>query len=109
MKYAITSETDSIAGKIDRFFARAPFFAVYNAVNDDLTFIPNPYLSMPERAGPAVANMLSSLGVERIVSGEFGEKVKITLDSLSIAMIILNPDIFSVSEVIEIIKSNKKK
>ncbi|MDD2437270.1 MAG: NifB/NifX family molybdenum-iron cluster-binding protein [Massilibacteroides sp.] len=86
MKIAITSEGDTLSSNIDQRFGRCSFFAVYDTQTDKTTFSPNPARNAPEGAGPAAVQFIASQKVEKVVSGEFGGKIKTLLDSLHIEM-----------------------
>lgn len=89
MKVAITSSGDSFDSTIDSRFGRCSFFVVYDTESKASEFIPNPNKNASEGAGPASVQLLAAKNVEKIVSGEFGMKIKSLLDSLRIQMIII--------------------
>ena len=89
MKVAITSSGDSFESTIDSRFGRCSFFVVYDTESKSSEFIPNPNKNAAEGAGPASVQLLAEKKVEKIVSGEFGMKIKSLLDSLKIQMIII--------------------
>ncbi len=105
MKVAITSSGNSLESKLDQRFGRCGFFVIYDTETRGMEFIPNPNKDSQEGAGPASVQLVASRNVEKIVSGEFGIKIKSLLDSLKIQMIILKQPEKSISEIIEMLNN----
>ncbi|HUX94850.1 MAG TPA: NifB/NifX family molybdenum-iron cluster-binding protein [Bacteroidales bacterium] len=105
MKIAITSSGNSLESKLDQRFGRCGFFVIYDTETRGVEFIPNPNKDAQEGAGPASVQLVASRNVEKIVSGEFGIKIKSLLDSLKIQMIILKQPEKSISEIIEMLNN----
>ena len=103
MKIAITSTGNSPESKLDSRFGRCSFFVIYDTVSHSTEFIPNPYNENIEEAGLASVRLISSRGVEKVVSGEFGTKVKSLFDSLKIKLIILKDTEKRISAIIELL------
>lgn len=103
MKIAITSTGNSLESKLDQRFGRCGFFVIYDTETRGVEFIPNPNKEAQEGAGPASVQLVASRNVGKIVSGEFGIKIKSLLDSLKIQMIILKQPEKSISEIIEML------
>ena len=72
-----------------------------------MEFIPNPNRSAMEGAGPASVQLVASRGVEKVISGEFGAKVKAIFDSLKIQLIIINDTEMKISRIIEMVSPKK--
>ncbi|NHB69722.1 NifB/NifX family molybdenum-iron cluster-binding protein [Perlabentimonas gracilis] len=89
MKVAITSTGDSLDSKLDERFGRCSFFVVYDTESKSTEFIPNPNKEAENGAGPASVQVVASRNVSKIVSGEFGMKIKSLVDSLQIQMIVV--------------------
>jgi predicted Fe-Mo cluster-binding NifX family protein len=89
MKVAITSTGDSLDSKLDERFGRCSFFVVYDTESKSTEFIPNPNKEAENGAGPASVQVVASRNVSKIVSGEFGIKIKSLVDSLQIQMIVV--------------------
>ncbi|MDX9848550.1 MAG: NifB/NifX family molybdenum-iron cluster-binding protein [Tenuifilaceae bacterium] len=89
MKIAITSTGDSLDSKLDERFGRCSFFVVYDTESKSTEFIPNPNKEAENGAGPASVQVIASRNVSKIVSGEFGMKIKSLVDSLKIQMIVV--------------------
>lgn len=105
MKIAITSTGNNLESKLDQRFGRCGFFVIYDTETRGIEFIPNPNKDIEEGAGPASVQLVASRNVQKIVSGEFGIKIKSLLDSLKIQMIILKQPEKSISEIIEILSN----
>ncbi|MDY0254648.1 MAG: NifB/NifX family molybdenum-iron cluster-binding protein [Tenuifilaceae bacterium] len=89
MKIAITSTGDSLDSKLDERFGRCSYFVVYDTESKSTEFIPNPNKEAENGAGPASVQVIASRNVSKIVSGEFGMKIKSLVDSLQIQMIVV--------------------
>ena len=104
MKVAITSTGNSVESKIDPRFGRCAYFVIYDTETKDSEFIENPNKNASNGAGPASVQLVADKGAQKIVSGEFGMKIKSILDSLSIQMIVMKDHQKSVQNIIDIIK-----
>ena len=92
MIVAITSTGNTIESSIDPRFGRCAFFVLYDTESKEIFFHKNPYKEVEEAAGVSVVDWLSQFSCSKIVSGEFGSKIKHLLDEQQIQMIILkNP------------------
>lgn len=105
MKVAITSTGNSTDSKLDQRFGRCGFFVIYDTETRGMEFIPNANRDAQEGAGPASVQLIASRNVQKIVSGEFGIKIKSLLDSLKIQMIILKQPEKSINDIIEMINN----
>jgi len=103
MKVAITSTGKNIESKLDQRFGRCSFFVIYDTETKGMEFIPNPNKEAQEGAGPASVQLVASRDVKKIISGEFGIKIKSLLDSLKIQMIALKEPEKTINEVIEML------
>jgi predicted Fe-Mo cluster-binding NifX family protein len=103
MKVAITSTGNSPESKLDQRFGRCKFFAFHDTETGNLEFVANSNAESLDGAGPASVQFVAARGVEKIVSGEFGIKIKSLLDSLKIQMIILKDENKTVKEIIEML------
>ena len=103
MKVAITSTGNSLESTLDQRFGRCAFFVVYDTESKATEFIPNPNAEAESGAGPASVQLIASKGVKKIVSGEFGLKIKPILDSLKIQMIVLKEPEKKINEIIEML------
>lgn len=103
MKIAITSSGDSLHSKVDQRFGRCEYIVIYDTETGDIEIIPNSSRDATEGAGPASVQVVAARNVKKIISGEFGVKVKSLLDSLKIQMIILKDSEKTVRDVIEML------
>ena len=104
MKVAITATGNSPDAKLDSRFGRCSYFVIYDtekkAVED---FVLNPNKESESGAGPASAQFVVLKGVEKVVSGELGGKVKSIFESLQIETLILNEADKTIAEVIDLL------
>ena len=100
MKIAITSTGNSPESKLDSRFGRCSYFVVYDTETGSTEFIPNTNKENVEGAGPASVQLVASRGVKKVVSGEFGAKVKSIFDSLQIQLVVLNDTEKTIREII---------
>ncbi|HDP54145.1 MAG TPA: hypothetical protein ENN24_00410 [Bacteroidetes bacterium] len=103
MKIAITSTGNTLDSKIDERFGRCTYFVVYDTESKATEFIPNPNKEAENGAGPASVQLVASRNVEKIVSGEFGMKIKSLVDSLKIQMIVVKEQNKTVADIIEML------
>ncbi len=103
MKVAITSAGNSLESTIDERFGRCAYFVVYDTESTSVEFIPNPNKDAEEAAGPATVQIVASRNVSKVVSGEFGMKIKSLLDSLKIQMIVVKDPEKKISSIIEML------
>jgi predicted Fe-Mo cluster-binding NifX family protein len=103
MKVAITSAGNSPEAKLDSHFGRCSYFVVYDTDSQATEFIPNPYKENIEGAGQASVQLVASRGAEKVISGEFGAKVKSLFDSLKIKLIILKDPERKISDIIDLL------
>ena len=103
MRIAITSERNTPDSKLDSRFGRCAYLVIYDTETQSIEFIPNPNKDNIEGAGPATVNLVASKGATKVVSGEFGDKVKSIFDSLQIQLIILKDTKKSIADIIKLL------
>jgi len=103
MKVAITSSGNGPESLLDSRFGRCSYFVIFDTESLSTEFIPNPNKENIDGAGPASVQLVASRGVKKVVSGEFGSKVKALFDSLQIQLIVLNDIDKNISEVIKLL------
>jgi len=103
MKVAIASNGNTLDSSLDISFGRCSFFVIYNTENREMEFIPNPNKDKEEDAGSASVQLLAKRNASKIISGEFGLKIKPLLDSLKIQMIVLKNQKKSIRQIIELL------
>lgn len=69
---------------LDPRFGRAEAFLVLDEAGNILDRFVNPHRTADHGAGPAVAAWMRDLGVESVVSGEFGPKALSALEAMGI-------------------------
>lgn len=105
MKVAITSTGQSLESTLDQRFGRCTFFVIYDTETGGVEILPNPNKDAEDGAGPASVQMVASKEVQKIVSGEFGVKIKSLLDSLKIQMVVYKEPEKTVKSVIEMLNN----
>ena len=105
MKIAITSTGTTTQSKLDSRFGRCAHLAIYNTETKGVEFIENTNRESSEGAGPATAQLVASQGVSKVISGEFGGKVKSILETLKIEMVAMGGCDQTIDEIIETLKS----
>lgn len=86
MKIAISSEGMNGDSLLDSRFGRCTAFAIFDTESKEVKFLENPNKDVDEGAGPASVSFVANQGVKRIISGEFGFKIKGLLNDLGIEM-----------------------
>lgn len=108
MKYAIASKGYTLADAVDNRFGRCEYIVTYEPESRAMEFLPNPFREHDEGVGPMLVDLVHSKGVEKIVSGSFGIKIKSLLDSKRIQMIIPNKAGITVGDIIATIQLKEK-
>jgi predicted Fe-Mo cluster-binding NifX family protein len=103
MKIAITSTGNSTDSFLDSRFGRCSWFIIYDTELKSTEFIPNPNIDSIEGAGIASARLIASKGAEKVISGEFGAKVKGVFDSLNIKLIVIKEDNKQIKDIIKLL------
>lgn len=103
MKIAITSTGNSQESKIDSRFGRCSYFIIYDNETESTEYIPNPNKDAVEGAGPAAVQLVASKNVKKVISGEFGAKVKAIFDQLKIQLVVVSDQDKKISEIIEML------
>ena len=89
MKVAISSKGDTLDSEMDSRFGRCKFFAIYDSDDKSTLFIDNTAATLTEGAGPAALQSLTSQGVSKLVSGNFGVKIKTLSSDLNVQLIVM--------------------
>ena len=103
MKVAVTSIGNSLDSILDIHFGRCSYFVIYDTETHSTEFIPNPNKENIEGAGPASVKLIASKGAQKVVSGEYGVKVKSIFDSLKIQLVMLKDPGKKISEIIKLL------
>jgi predicted Fe-Mo cluster-binding NifX family protein len=105
MKIAITSDGNKPDSKLDSRFGRCSYFVLFDTESREMAFLPNPNKESAEGAGPASAQFVASKGVQKVISGEFGPKVKSIFESLQIQAVTMNETGKTISEIIVLLNN----
>ncbi|GAB1419458.1 NifB/NifX family molybdenum-iron cluster-binding protein [Bacteroidales bacterium] len=103
MKVAITSTGNSPDSMLDPRFGRCSWFVIYDTITGSIEFLPNPFRNEEENVAEKSINLVNCRKVEKIISGEYGEKNKLQLDSLNIQLIVLPNCQISIQEIINLL------
>jgi len=106
-KTVITSTGNGLSSIFDRRFGRAGWYCVFNEENGSVEFIENKHSDAGHGAGTRAAEKMVEIGVEKILSGDFGPKAKELLDRFQIQMVILKEEDITVGEILERLKRAK--
>ncbi|PTN09217.1 NifB/NifX family molybdenum-iron cluster-binding protein [Mangrovibacterium marinum] len=106
MKIAITATANNSKAKLDNRFGRCAYFAIYDTELQQTEYHENPAKASAEGAGPASVQFIASKGVNRIISGEFGGKVKDILNGLKIQMVIHGQPDSTIAEIVQQFSKN---
>ena len=93
MNIAITSIGDSLDSNLDTHFGRCAYFIFYDTESKEYEFCPNENEDADEKAGFAAAHLIKTKGVEKVISGIFGIKIKSLMNNAGIQMITFQKEI----------------
>ncbi len=108
MKYAVTSIGKSFESAIDRRFGRCAYIVTFETETKTIVSFPNPYKDKDEDVGPALVGLLHEKGVQKVISGSFGIRIKDLMDSKHIQMIIPKDGNLTVASVIDLIERRSR-
>lgn len=100
MKSAITSTGNNIESKLDLHFGRAAWFCIYDNETETIQFVANDNKNSMSGAGSKTAEMVAELGVNQVISGDFGPKAKTLLERFEIQMIIMNEENSTIQDIL---------
>ncbi len=103
MRVAITSTGNTLESTLDQRFGRCAYFVIYDTETKALEFLPNPNRENEKEIGPAAVHLVAYRKATKIISGEFGIKIKPLLDSLKIQMIVLKDPKKKIGQIIEML------
>jgi predicted Fe-Mo cluster-binding NifX family protein len=103
MKIAIASKGNSLKSEIDSNFGRCNYFVIFDTESNSIEFLPNPNKELEEGAGQASVQLIATKSINKIVSGEFGIKIKSILDSLKIQMIVIKDSKKTIQDIISML------
>ncbi|MBP6231219.1 MAG: hypothetical protein KA397_06170 [Paludibacteraceae bacterium] len=100
MKIAISSTGNSLDSAMDSRFGRCVYLAFYDTETKAVEFKKNPNETADSGAGPATAQFVAIHDVSRVLSGDFGGKVRAILDGLKIEMVTVETNNKTIAAVI---------
>jgi len=100
MKLAITSTGNNLESKFDLRFGRTAWFCIYDNESKNIRFIENEHKDSLSGAGTKTSETIAELGVEQVISGDFGPKAKTLLEKLKIQMVILDDENVTIERII---------
>ncbi len=100
MKTIITAAGKNPASLFDKRFGRAAWFCLLDDASGQIEFLENEYASANGGAGTKVAEKMVELGVQKVVSGDFGPKAKDLLEKFDVQMVVVQEDL-TVEELLE--------
>ena len=103
MIVAITSTGNSLESFIDPRFGRCSCFVFYNTETKESVFQPNPFKDNDEGVGVAVVDWISAFSCSKIISGQFGMKIKPLLDESRIQLILVNDPKLTIRQIINLL------
>jgi len=104
MKTVITASGNTITAQFDKRFGRAAWFCIYNEETKEISFFENGNANASNGAGTKVAEKMVELGIEKVISGDFGPKAKEMLDKFSIQMVIISEDNLTIGDILQKLK-----
>lgn len=103
MIVAITSTGNSLESFIDPRFGRCSCFIFYNTETKESVFQPNPFKDNDEGVGVAVVDWISAFSCSKIISGQFGMKIKPLLDENRIQLILVNDPELTIRQILNLL------
>ncbi|MGW8314955.1 MAG: NifB/NifX family molybdenum-iron cluster-binding protein [Bacteroidales bacterium] len=104
MKTVITSAGDRVSSAFDQRFGRAAWFCLLDEETGQTRFLQNEFAEASQGAGRKVVEKVAGLGVNKVISGDFGPKTRELLEHLNIQMVMINDDAVTVADIIKKIK-----
>ena len=100
MKTVITSKSNKKESLFDPRFGRAGWFCLIDDESGNPTFIENDQTEATGGAGVKTAEKMIELGVQKVISGDFGPKAKDLLEKFNIQMVIIADNDQSIQKII---------
>jgi len=104
MKTVITATEPNVKSLMDQRFGRCKYFCVLDDEKDEISFVKNGNENAIGGAGTQTAENIISLGVNRVISGDFGPKAKELLDKYNVQLIKITEEQKSIEEIISSMK-----
>ncbi len=108
-KIAITSVGDSLTSALDDHFGRCSYFAILDTQTSEVNFVKNPYKSLDRKTGILASRLMEDYQIKKIISGNFGIKVKPVLTDAEIQMVIIKKNNVLIQDIIKLLMYKNKK
>lgn len=105
MKTIITSTGNQLSSIFDLRFGRAGWFCLYDDQSGEISFVENENVKSQSGAGTKTVENIVELGVEKVISGDFGPKAKELLEKFKVQMVLLQDDGKTVQDIVDQLKS----
>ncbi|MDR2123020.1 MAG: DUF134 domain-containing protein [Flavobacteriaceae bacterium] len=102
-KIAITSIGNTMDSYLDKHFGRCSYFVIWDTKNQKVDFLKNPYKNLDEKTGFLAAELMESHRIEKIISGDFGLKVKPLLTNAGIQMVIMRDKEIKIQDILQLV------
>ncbi len=109
MLTAITAEGNSMTSPVAGTFARCAWFVLVDPASGEVTFHENRFRKLPEQAGVSAVSFLAEKGVKKIISGEFGDRIRGLTEGHHIQLVVITEPYKTIGEIIELLTTNYKK
>jgi predicted Fe-Mo cluster-binding NifX family protein len=103
MKIAITAQSDNFNAHIDKRFARCQCFVILDTETKGVEFLPNFLKDQDIELAIPVVDLMCKKEVSKVISSDFGIKIKPLLDSKKIQMIVYKDDTMTIKKMISIL------
>lgn len=103
MKTVISSTGNQLTSAFDLRFGRCRYFCVFDPSKNDAQFIKNNFSDDKDCVGDKVAELIHSLGAEKVISGDFGNRIIEYLNNYDIQMVILKDNSRSIGEILSLL------
>lgn len=104
MKIAITAQGDHFDAQMDARFSRCDYFVIFDSETRGVEFLPNLLRDQESEVGKSVVDFMCERKVSKIISGDFGIKVKPMLDSQKIQMIVYKDETITIRSLISLLQ-----
>ncbi len=109
MKTVITSEGSDKNSIFDLRFGRAVFFCVYDDATGGMEFIKNEYADAQGGVGTSASKKMLELGVQKVISGDFGPKAIDILERFKVQLVIMPDDNNKIVDIVDMLKAGVKR
>jgi predicted Fe-Mo cluster-binding NifX family protein len=100
MKTVISSLGDNEDAQFDLRFGRAAFFCIYDEDTKNIEFINNVNKDAQGGAGTKTVETMIELGVQKVISGDFGPKAQDLLEKFNIQMVVIQDDNITIKDIL---------